>query len=118
MRSFFHFDIGVYAVQRNGRQVVCFIAVTHNIEVVKVIVMPKIRMPTIPIYGWREGRIRYFGIYVVNSDNTVEYRHIETGTTVDDTLRLVRSGIAPGERYVRKALLKVHNGMRITPVGE
>ena len=55
-------------------------------------------------------------IYVVNSDNTVEYRHIETGTTVDDTLRLVRSGIAPDERYVRKALLKVHNGMKVTPI--
>lgn len=55
-------------------------------------------------------------IYVVNSDSTVEYRHIETGTTVDDTLRLVRSGIAPDERYVRKALLKVHNGMKVTPI--
>lgn len=55
-------------------------------------------------------------IYVVNSDNIVEYRHIETGSVVDDTLRLVKSGIKPGERYVRGALLKVHNGMKITPV--
>ena len=55
-------------------------------------------------------------VYVVNDSNTVEFRRIDTGTIVDDTLRLVTNGIAPDERYVTKALLKVRNGMQVTPI--
>ncbi len=57
-------------------------------------------------------------LYVVNDSNIVEYRHIETGNIVDDTMRLVRSGLRPHERYVSKALMKVRGGQRITPVTE
>ena len=57
-------------------------------------------------------------IYVINDSNEVEYRRIETGSIIDDTLRLVTAGIEPGERYVTKALLKVRNGMPITPIME
>lgn len=57
-------------------------------------------------------------IYVVNEDNEVEYRRIETGSIIDDTLRLVTAGLEPGERYVTKALLKVRNGMPVTPIME
>ena len=55
-------------------------------------------------------------IYVVNDSNIVEYRHIITGGIIDDTLRIVREGLQPNETYVSKALLKVRNGMKITPV--
>ena len=57
-------------------------------------------------------------IYVVNDSNEVEYRRIETGSIIDDTLCLVTGGIEPGERYVTKALLKVRNGMSVTPIME
>ena len=57
-------------------------------------------------------------IYVVNPQNEVEYRRIETGSIIDDTLRLVTAGLAPGESYVTKALLKVRNGMSISPIME
>ena len=57
-------------------------------------------------------------IYVVNDSNEVEYRRIDTGSIIDDTLRLVTAGLAPGERYVTRALLKVRNGMPITPIME
>ncbi|MBO5865712.1 MAG: efflux RND transporter periplasmic adaptor subunit [Bacteroidaceae bacterium] len=57
-------------------------------------------------------------IYVVSPQNEVEYRRIETGSIVDDTLRLVTAGLEPGERYVTKALLKVRNGMPIQPIME
>lgn len=57
-------------------------------------------------------------LYVVNDSNIVEYRHIETGNIVDDTLRLVTAGLRPNERYVSKALLKVRNGMRIVPISK
>ena len=48
----------------------------------------------------------------------MEYRRIETGGIIDDTLRLVTGGLEPGERYVTKALLKVRNGMPIQPIME
>ena len=57
-------------------------------------------------------------IYVVNDSNSVEYRHIETGDVVDDTMRVVTSGLRSNERYITKALLKVRNGMKITPIQE
>lgn len=57
-------------------------------------------------------------LYVVNDSNRVEYRRITAGRLVDDTLRLVADGLAPTERYVTKALLKVRNGMPVIPVME
>ena len=55
-------------------------------------------------------------LYVVNDNNVVEYRHIETGQLVDDTLRQVVSGLSSKEQYVTKALLKVRQGMEINPI--
>lgn len=57
-------------------------------------------------------------IYVVDGSGRVEYRRIEIGALVGDTLRLVTGGLSPGERYVTKALLKVRNGMQVTPMME
>jgi RND family efflux transporter MFP subunit len=57
-------------------------------------------------------------LYIVSDSNIVQYRSIETGNLVDDTLRLVTSGIEPNEKYVTKALLKVRNGMPVTPIME
>ncbi len=57
-------------------------------------------------------------LYVVNDSNRVEYRSIETGQLIDDSLRLITRGIAPNERYVTRALLKVRAGMAIDPVLE
>ncbi len=57
-------------------------------------------------------------IYIVNSQNEVEYRRIETGSIIDDTMRLVTGGLEPDEKYVTKALLKIRNGMPVTPIME
>lgn len=57
-------------------------------------------------------------LYVVSDSNRVEYRRIEVGNLVDDTLRLVTEGLAANELYVTKALLKVRNGMPVMPVME
>ena len=54
-------------------------------------------------------------LYVVGADNKVNYRHIETSGTVEDTLTIVESGLQPGECYVSKALLKVRDGMIVNP---
>ncbi len=55
-------------------------------------------------------------LYVVNDSNRVERRSVETGQLIHDTLRLITRGIAPQERYVTRALLKVRAGMKINPV--
>lgn len=55
-------------------------------------------------------------IYIVNDSDIVRYRHIETGQLVGDSLRQIKQGLSPQERYVTKALMKVRDGMRITPV--
>ncbi|MBO7192873.1 MAG: efflux RND transporter periplasmic adaptor subunit [Bacteroidaceae bacterium] len=57
-------------------------------------------------------------IYVIDAQNKVEYRRIEVGDIIDDTLRLVTGGLEANERYVTKALLKVRNGMSIVPIME
>ena len=57
-------------------------------------------------------------LYVVNDSSKVEYRRISVGNLVDDTLRLVTDGLEPTDRYVTKALLKVRNGMSVTPMME
>ena len=55
-------------------------------------------------------------VYVVNDSDIVHYRHIETGQLIGDSLRQIKQGLSPQERYVTKALMKVRNGMRINPV--
>lgn len=55
-------------------------------------------------------------LYIVNDSNRIEYRRIDAGALIDDTMRIVEAGVKPGERYVTKALLKVRNGMPVAPV--
>ena len=54
-------------------------------------------------------------IYIVNDSDRVEYRHIVTGNLVNDTMRIVKEGVTPTERYINKAIMKVRNGMRVAP---
>ena len=55
---------------------------------------------------------------MVNNSDITEYRHIETGDVVDDSMRLVTDGLGKDERYVTKGLMKVRNGMKVTPIME
>lgn len=55
-------------------------------------------------------------LYVVNDSDIVRYRHIEVGQLMGDTLRQVMGGISPQERYVTEALMKVRDGMKVTPM--
>ena len=54
-------------------------------------------------------------VYVVNDSNKIVYTPIKVGSLINDTLRVVTSGLTPNDRYVTKALLKVRNGMKINP---
>ena len=55
-------------------------------------------------------------LYVVSDSGVVHYRHIHTGELIDDTLRIVKQGLRPTDLYVTRALLKVRDGMHISPV--
>lgn len=55
-------------------------------------------------------------LYVVTPTDTVHYRPIVTGELIDDTLRIVTSGLTKDEFFVTQALMKVHDGMLITPM--
>ena len=55
-------------------------------------------------------------MYVVNDSNILVKQRIEAGELYQDSLRVINSGINPGEKYVTKALLTVRAGEKITPV--
>lgn len=55
-------------------------------------------------------------LYLVNDSNVVESRHVEVGQLVEDTLVHVMKGLTPNDIYVKSALLKVRNGMKIKPI--
>lgn len=54
-------------------------------------------------------------VYVVNDSDRVVYTPISVGEIVSDSMRVVTKGLRPGDRYVTKALLKVRDGMTVTP---
>lgn len=54
-------------------------------------------------------------LYTVNDSNRVVYTPIVTGELYNDTLRMVKSGLKPGVRYVTRAMISVRNGEKIKP---
>lgn len=54
-------------------------------------------------------------LYVVNDSDKVIYTPVEVGDVVDDSLRVITSGLQPGERYVTVGLLKVRPHMTVKP---
>ncbi len=55
-------------------------------------------------------------VYTVNDSNRVVYTPVKVGEMVNDSMRIVTSGLTPDSRYVTRALLKVRNGQEIKPV--
>jgi RND family efflux transporter MFP subunit len=53
-------------------------------------------------------------VLVLKSDNTVEYRPVTPGPIVDG-LRVIESGLKPGERIVINGLMRVRPGMKVAP---
>lgn len=53
-------------------------------------------------------------VYVVDADNKVAYRTVKIGRLTDG-LRIVQSGLAPGESVVVNGLQRVHPGDVVTP---
>lgn len=55
-------------------------------------------------------------MYTVNDSDKVVYTPVTVGSLYRDSLRVIKSGIRPGQKYVTKALLKVRRGELIKPV--
>lgn len=55
-------------------------------------------------------------LYVVNDSDKIVYTPVKTADLVADTMRVVTSGLRPGDRYVTSAMLKVRDGMKVKPV--
>jgi RND family efflux transporter MFP subunit len=53
-------------------------------------------------------------VYVVKSDNSLEYREVELGSLYEG-LRVVKSGLTPGEQIVVNGLMRVRPGVTVTP---
>ena len=54
-------------------------------------------------------------VYVLNDSNKVVYTPVKVGDMVNDTMRVILSGVAGGTPYVTKAMLKVRTGMEVNP---
>ncbi|MDE7413886.1 MAG: efflux RND transporter periplasmic adaptor subunit [Muribaculaceae bacterium] len=54
-------------------------------------------------------------LYTVNDSNKVAYTPVEIGALYQDSLRVITSGVKPGDKYVTKALLTVQRGEKINP---
>ena len=54
-------------------------------------------------------------LYTVNDSDRVVYTPVVTGDLVDDSMRIVNSGLQPTDRYVTSAMLKVRDGMTVHP---
>ncbi len=52
--------------------------------------------------------------YVLGADNTVQYRLITLGSSVDG-LRIVKTGLKPGDQVVTQGLQRVRPGMKVVP---
>jgi membrane fusion protein, multidrug efflux system len=53
-------------------------------------------------------------VLLLGADNKVEYRPVELGPLVDG-LRVVRSGLKPGDTIVVNGLMRVRPGMQVNP---
>jgi multidrug efflux system membrane fusion protein len=53
-------------------------------------------------------------VYVIDKENKAEYREVVLGQTIDG-LRIVRSGLKPGEKIVVNGLQRVRPGVPVSP---
>ncbi len=54
-------------------------------------------------------------LLVVGEDNVVDKRYTELGALEEDGLRVIRDGIAAGERYIVQGLQRARPGMPVNP---
>jgi RND family efflux transporter MFP subunit len=53
-------------------------------------------------------------VYVIDQDNVARLRYVTLGQVVDD-LRVIKDGLADGDRFVINGLMRVRQGQKVTP---
>ncbi|HXY89959.1 MAG TPA: efflux RND transporter periplasmic adaptor subunit, partial [Xanthobacteraceae bacterium] len=84
----------------------------------------RVRMPGSPRYeallvpdsAIGSEQIRKF-VYVVDGDNAVKQKYLTLGT-LQDNLRVVKSGLDPDDRVIVNGLMRVRPGAKVTPMEE
>ena len=81
----------------------------------------RIRVPTLPQDGALLVNERAIGtdlggkfLLIVGEGDVVELRHVEPGQ-LDEGLRVILSGLEPGERYIVNGLQRARPGLPVTP---
>jgi RND family efflux transporter MFP subunit len=59
-------------------------------------------------------QIRKF-VFVIGDDNTAAQKYVTLGELADDNLRVIKDGIAAGDRVVVNGLMRVRPGQKVTP---
>jgi len=54
-------------------------------------------------------------VLVLAKGDSLAYRPVEIGRLADDGLRVVRSGLAEGDKVVVNGLMRVRPGMKVSP---
>jgi RND family efflux transporter MFP subunit len=72
--------------------------------------VPAILVPDVALGSDQAGRY----LLVVNGENVVEQRHVETGP-VEEEMRVIQSGLKPGDRVVVAGLLHAIPGEKVDP---
>ena len=53
-------------------------------------------------------------VYLIDQDNVARLRYVTLGQLVDD-LRVIKEGLSPGDRVVVNGLMRVRQGVKVTP---
>lgn len=59
-----------------------------------------------------------YSVYVVDENNTLEFREIEVGSTFQTSFFVVTSGLEPGDKVVYEGLQMVRTGSMVNPIVE
>lgn len=59
-----------------------------------------------------------YNVFVVDNDNSVEFREIEVGATFQTSYFVVTSGLNPGDKVVYEGLQMIRSGSKVNPVVE
>ncbi len=83
-----------------------------RVRIPKQVDVESLLVPDVALGNNQEGRY----LLVVNDNNVVEQRPVEVGEQVDGHLRIIKSGLKPGERVVVGGLMRALPGNTVVPV--
>ncbi len=83
-----------------------------RVRIPKQVDVVSLLVPDIALGNNQQGRY----LLIVNDKNVVEQRQVEVGQEIDGSLRIITSGLKPGERVVVGGLMRALPGSTVVPV--